>query len=219
MPDAREEHSTEGAAFAVDMKNRVVYWSEGATALLGFDEKQLLNRHLEEALTVWDRTGNRCAVGNASLHEMARQGEEIRELSIEIAHRDGNPVRVAASVEVIERHEDGSYQLLFQLRPDRRKQRRDPDLQQMIRQALADFEVSPASDANSKAASPSSPSLSERQVEVLSLLSQGKHCDSIADELKLSVNTVRRHVQNAMERLDAHTQAEAVAKSIRLNLI
>ena len=219
MADIDGGHPTREAAFAVDSHNRVIYWDQGAAGLLGFDQSQTLNRHLGEVLSVWDESGNRYPVGNESMHEMARRGEDIRGFAIEVACADGSPVRVFSSVEVVRPAKNGSYQLYFRLRPDRRRQTAAVSLQQMVRQAVSEFSRSIGTETLSQREPKSNPSLSERQIEVIRLLSQGMQCDDIADRLNLSVCTVRRHVQNALERLDAHTQAEAVAKSIRLGLV
>ena len=219
MADIREGHSTGEAALAVDSHNKVTYWDQGAAKLLGLDATEALNRGLDEVLTAWDESGNRYPVGNESLHEMARRGEDIRGFAIRIARSDGSPLRAYSSVEVLHPGNNGAHQLLFRLRPDRRRPRENSELQQMIRQAVALLGESAGSNRVSSAILDSRPCLTPRQTEVLELLSRGRHCDDIAEELNLSVCTVRRHVQIAMEKLGAHTQAEAVAKSIRHNLI
>jgi DNA-binding NarL/FixJ family response regulator len=61
--------------------------------------------------------------------------------------------------------------------------------------------------------------LTERQVEVLYLLSLGLDVQQIASRLYLSVATVRSYVRDALRRLDAHSQLEAVAIARRSGLI
>ena len=51
------------------------------------------------------------------------------------------------------------------------------------------------------------------------MLADGKNVGEIAEALNLSVCTVRRHLQNTMSELEAHSQAEAVATAIRKHLI
>lgn len=56
-------------------------------------------------------------------------------------------------------------------------------------------------------------SLTKRQVEVLHLLAQGKKGSKIAVQLGISVCTVRIHIRNAMEKLDADNIPHAVARA------
>jgi DNA-binding NarL/FixJ family response regulator len=56
--------------------------------------------------------------------------------------------------------------------------------------------------------------LSRRESEILTLLAQGLTGEEIAKRLVLSPETVRTHIRNAMEKLDARTRVEAVVKAL-----
>jgi DNA-binding NarL/FixJ family response regulator len=56
--------------------------------------------------------------------------------------------------------------------------------------------------------------LSPRESEILTMLAQGLTGEEIAKRLVLSPETVRTHVRNAMEKLDARTRTEAVVKAL-----
>ena len=60
--------------------------------------------------------------------------------------------------------------------------------------------------------------LSKREIEILEQLSKGLKYKSIADNLFLSVGTVKKHVDNVYSKLQAHNKLEAIqkAKSNRL---
>ncbi len=61
--------------------------------------------------------------------------------------------------------------------------------------------------------------LSDREKEVLNLLSNGNNYQDIGDILFISVDTVRHHIRNIYKKLHVHSQSEAVAKAIRKGLI
>jgi DNA-binding NarL/FixJ family response regulator len=61
--------------------------------------------------------------------------------------------------------------------------------------------------------------LSKREKEVLILLAEGNNYQQIAEQLFISVDTVRHHIKNIYKKLHVHTQSEAVAKAIRKKLI
>jgi PAS domain S-box-containing protein len=58
--------------------------------------------------------------------------------------------------------------------------------------------------------------LTPRQAEVLRLLEQGRSTKQIAQELHLSVETVKNHVRHLLRALGVHTRLEAVAVARRL---
>lgn len=56
--------------------------------------------------------------------------------------------------------------------------------------------------------------ISSRESEILTLLAQGLTGEEIARRLVLSPETVRTHVRNAMEKLEARTRVQAVVKAL-----
>ena len=61
--------------------------------------------------------------------------------------------------------------------------------------------------------------LTPREGEVLSLLANGHGTRDIAERLSISVNTVRNHIQNILQKFQVHTRLEAVAIATKHNLI
>ena len=63
------------------------------------------------------------------------------------------------------------------------------------------------------------PTLSQRELEVLQLIVNGKSNKDIAAMLSLSANTIAVHRANIMEALDIHNTAELVVYAIRHGLV
>jgi DNA-binding NarL/FixJ family response regulator len=61
--------------------------------------------------------------------------------------------------------------------------------------------------------------LTQREREVLRLLADGMTNEAMGAELSISPQTVRTHVQKAMEKLGAQTRVQAVATALREGLI
>ena len=61
--------------------------------------------------------------------------------------------------------------------------------------------------------------LTSREIDVLEQLSKGLSYSSIADNLILSVGTVRKHIENIYSKLQVHNKLEAVQKAMRNKLI
>ena len=61
--------------------------------------------------------------------------------------------------------------------------------------------------------------LSRRELEVLQLLAEGRSTAEVAEELILSVNTVRNHITHLMAKLGVRSRLEAVNAAVRRGLI
>ena len=61
--------------------------------------------------------------------------------------------------------------------------------------------------------------LSEREQQVLRLLTSGEGTSSIAKELTISKTTARNHIQNILAKLGVHTRLEAVAHALRHRIV
>lgn len=61
--------------------------------------------------------------------------------------------------------------------------------------------------------------LTEREIEVLLLLSQGLNYQEIGEKVFIAIDTVRHHIRNIYKKLHVHSQSEAVAKAIRKGII
>lgn len=61
--------------------------------------------------------------------------------------------------------------------------------------------------------------LTERELEVLQKLCNGSNNQNIAEELFISVNTVKAHIKNVYEKLHVHNRAEVVSAAIKKKLI
>jgi two-component system NarL family response regulator len=63
------------------------------------------------------------------------------------------------------------------------------------------------------------PRLTDRELEVLSLVAQGKGNRDIAGDLFISENTVKNHIRNILEKLQLHSRMEAVIYAVREKLL
>lgn len=61
--------------------------------------------------------------------------------------------------------------------------------------------------------------LTERELQILRIASLGRSNKAIAEELHLSVNTVRNHMQHVLTKLGAHSKLEATAIAARIGIL
>lgn len=63
------------------------------------------------------------------------------------------------------------------------------------------------------------PALTARERDTLLLLAQGRTTQALAAELRVSVNTARKHVQRVLDKLGAASRLEAVSAAYDLHLV
>jgi DNA-binding NarL/FixJ family response regulator len=61
--------------------------------------------------------------------------------------------------------------------------------------------------------------LSPREREIMDLLAQGLTGEQVAERLYLSPQTIKTHIRNAMNKLEAHTRVHAIAIALRKGFI
>ena len=89
-----------------------------------------------------------------------------------------------------------------------------------LARTLRAFDLKPAAPGTAVAAVPGlAEPLTSRERQVLGLLATGKANRGIADQLVVTVDTVKRHVTHILAKLGAVDRTEAVARARELNLI
>lgn len=88
------------------------------------------------------------------------------------------------------------------------------DIVEAIEKAMAGEKTFPEPDENGN-----SSVLTQREIEVLQLIANGRSTTAAAQELYVSVKTVKNHLGSAYAKLDAHDRTQAVLKAARLGLI
>ena len=61
--------------------------------------------------------------------------------------------------------------------------------------------------------------LSQRELEVLQLLASGLSNKNIAQTLVIAVSTVKKHLKNIYQKLNAHSRTEAIASARELGIL
>jgi DNA-binding NarL/FixJ family response regulator len=93
---------------------------------------------------------------------------------------------------------------------------------QLIEEIRSVYALSPSLLPSSPTAAPfvaSVEALTKRELEVLTLLAEGKTDREIANELSIAESTAKNHVSNILGKLNVPNRAGAVAAGYQLNLI
>lgn len=90
----------------------------------------------------------------------------------------------------------------------------DPKIAKVVLKALH-----PAMSSRSAAGDMQYPELTEREQEVLQLITHGLSNQEIAEKLTISLNTVKTHLKNIFQKLEVDDRTTAAMKAMKENLL
>jgi LuxR family maltose regulon positive regulatory protein len=176
---------------------------------------RLLERHLEEA-QAQRRRGSEIEILTLQALALSKSGE--RELAGSILTQaltlaepesyvrifvDEGPPMAALLLGVLQRHQRGHLE------------RPEYPSAHYLRKLLVALEQAASGAALPTEGLPES--LSERELEVLQLIEAGKSNRRIAQELFVSLGTVKTHIKNIYRKLDAHSRTQALVRARELD--
>jgi len=201
-------------AFATDERQRIVAWNEAATRLLGHDAREVTGKPCHGVVCGVDLFGNRVCDEDCQLSRMARRGEPIGSFEMNVRKESGEVLTVACSVLTIAIGRPVRRVLIHVFRPIER----NGDTRELLHRLLG-WAATGADPGPSPTAHRATRLLTEREMEVLGRLAEGKRNREVAQELAISLSTVRTHIRNILGKLEAHSKLEAVSLALRRHLI
>jgi two-component system, NarL family, response regulator len=93
------------------------------------------------------------------------------------------------------------------------------EIREAVRKVAKGDSLLPPSIASKLAQSMTHPELSERELQVLQYMANGRSNKEIGQVLYISENTVKAHVKSILAKLDAMGRTEAIAIAIKRGLI
>ena len=180
-------------AYGIDPDQTIVFWNLRAEEILGYKATQVLGRKCYEAVRVLALDGRTTVcTRNCPAIISANRGDIPPVAYVQITSASGIRKQVT----------------MFSLIVNNRDEQ--PLLVHM-------FHESPDGESNSD--EPVPPPLTARETEVLSQLALGMRPAEIADQLFISVHTVRKHISNAGKKLHAHGTISTVLAARSRHLI
>jgi two-component system, NarL family, response regulator LiaR len=92
----------------------------------------------------------------------------------------------------------------------------DPAIAKIISTAFPAMASTPQSEEKTSGRQRYNPNLTERETDVLNLLAEGKANKEIANELHLSINTVKTHVRSIINKMAVDSRTQAALKALQL---
>jgi DNA-binding CsgD family transcriptional regulator len=211
-PDAERIVATASrAAVATDPGNRITHWNAVATELLGRVGSEVIGRNFQEIVQARDVFGNALCASHCAFHSIVRAGSAPENFDLDVMTAEGQKVRVAVSIVVVLGPLSDEYSLVYLLAPKRRRRRADEAIDRLLAERGP---AGPAATGADQRGRRRQPRLTTRQKEVLALMVLGRNSSEMAEELGVSVHTVRSHVQGVLKALEVSTRVEAVSRAL-----
>jgi DNA-binding CsgD family transcriptional regulator len=206
-------HTVDGI-FAVDPQQRIVYWNAGCEQMFGIPSAQAVGKRCSEVVRGKSPLQQPVCGGSCCAASFAESTSIPDAFPLRAFDASGRDLRLSVTlllvpalcrdqrlcVHLVRRGEAADLALAFhgEKRTGRQARSRSAELEQV-----------PASAC----------SLTTREREILKLLAEGLGVRVIARLMRISMVTVRNHVQHIEAKLSVHSHAEAVAYAYRHNLV
>jgi PAS domain S-box-containing protein len=199
----------------IDGDFRIIYWNEAATDLLGHAAAEALGRSCHEVMQGMDERGGLCGPG-CSVVQCALRGERLHSYNILSRRKDGKPVWLNMSTLYMAKFGEHRDIIIHLFRNIDHLKRAESLIQQVATLAAEQAPTpAPAAVHPEEVAA----RLTEREQEILRLLSRGLTAKGIARQLTISEATTRNHIQSILNKLGVHSQLEAVLYALQHNVI
>ena len=210
-------YQTVDGVFAVDRKQRIIFWDPGCEELFDRSSEWVLGRPCNEVICGKDRVnGDDFCKPDCPVIRLAEGANAPNHFHIKTTDGEGKAVTMAVNIvlvpspckkkwivtHLLHRFDNQDVLTAIDSVLCRHKQTKSASLATSIGQ-------------NSHAAE----RLSTREKEVLQLMSEGLNSSNIARRFGISHVTIRNHIQHIQNKLNVHSQAEAVAYAYRHNLV
>jgi DNA-binding CsgD family transcriptional regulator len=213
--------ASDSPVVATDMAGHVVFWNRAAERSLGRPAAQVLGRRCYDVMGGRDVFGNRFCHENCSVVSMSRKGEPVQgfELAVGIPSRPEQPYNV--TVLRVPGARADSFTLVHILQPIDGAARLARALERLgaQRQPVGPAEGWEPRSVPGPVAVPRTPPLTDREGEILRWVAAGLQNKEVAQQLGISLATVRNHIHNVLEKLDVHSKLEAVSLAFRLGWV
>ena len=220
--------NTADGVFIVDAEKRILRWNKGAEKILGHAEADVLNRECFRVVAGRSRADKALCSQNCRIHSNALDGTPQENFDMLVHGRDHKPLWLNVSIlSPADREEPFLAHILRDVTQEKTKELAlEQFLEYLEEHGILSKEISSgkASVRNAAAAKLASmdkaaASLSDREIEVLTLLAEGLSTKSLAQKLSISHFTARNHIQNILVKLDLHSKAQAVSYAFKKGIL
>jgi PAS domain S-box-containing protein len=206
--------------FVVDNENKIIFWNRAAQKILGFSRREVVGRNCHDVIAGRDKSTPICSK-NCQVMNLIQRGDTVENYDMLTHSKAGDPVWINVSIVAIPARRKEFNTVVHIFRDITRRKRSE----ELIQEFISTIKMNNQAQQRTPSAEPtplehnSKLSLSRRERQVLRLVAEGASISAITKELYISWATVRKHIQNILNKLGLHTKLEAVTYAIKNNLI
>jgi len=205
-------------AYAVSVDQTIVFWNRAAERILGYTPDEVLGRRCYEVVAGLAPGGMtpECLGGCPSIRYL-RAGLVPAPLKLRLLCSSGERKWVTVTPMVVAGMLRDAPILIHLF--DESGEEGIEAAGESLRSALAVSSAATLPEPEPASVPSNMQILSRRELEVLRLMAQGWDTQRIATEMGISRHTVRNHIRNLRQRLNASTKLDAVVKGLRLGIL
>jgi len=202
MRASKSLFSTGEPAYAVNRDGVIMAWNAAAESTFGFSESEAMGQHCWELLAGHDLFGNQYCCQGCPLREMAFRQESVKSHEMFFKTADNEMQRFKVCTLVM--YDGPGNELLVHM---------------CCPQCETDEGCVTTICTGQPTANHRRGALTNREKEVLTLLSQGRGTTEVASDMCISSATVRNHIQHILYKLHVHNRVAAINQGQKLGLI
>lgn len=205
---------TTDAAFTVDLQGEIRTWNKAAENLFGYPASSAVGKAC--ATLMKGRVDSRTPVccQSCDVLECIRAGREVSNFDMEISTLTGQRIWINVSLLVTYDQHTERRLIIHMMRDIRRRKKAEKLTREMFR--IAKHLVSSAEQSGEL---PPLVPLTSQEKKILSLLIAGKSTKEAAEDLKISMSTLRNHISHINQKLHTKNRTEAVMKALKRGII
>lgn len=218
--------NTADGVFVTDAHQRIVRWNQGAERILGYPGPEALDRSCFQVICGKPPGGALPCGRDCAIHRSGLEGAPRGNFDLEAIDRAGRPVWL--NVTLLSSAGSEPPFVTHILRDVTRDRKRTLALERFLaemqspgaeRTGASGAPLVEAPGGGGGNPRPECPSLSAREIEVLTLLAEGLSTKELARKLGISHFTARNHIQNILVKLGLHSKAQAVSFAFKQGIL
>ena len=205
---------TSDAAFTVDLQGEIRTWNKAAENLFGYPASSAVGNTC--ATLMKGRLDSRTLVccQSCDVLECIRAGRDVSNFDMEISTRAGRRIWVNVSLLVTYDKQTERRLIVHMMRDIQRRKKTEQLTNEMFRIAR-----NLVSSAEQSGEFPPIVPLTSQEKKILSLLVAGKSTKEAAEELQISMSTLRNHISHINQKLHTKNRTEAVMTAVKRGII